>query len=322
MFQHTSVLKEELVQQIAPKASDHVIDATFGGGGHAAAILGQLSQGILLGIDRDAYAISHAEERFQTGIKNGQVLLQQGPFSKIREFANSRLKDQSIDIIYADLGVSSPQLDLADRGFSMMQDAALDMRMDQNSADQTAADLVNQYDELELTRIFREYGEEPKALHYARKICGRRAQKPFTRTKELADFLESVNPYRNAASRRHPATKIFQALRIEVNQELEEIQQFLGEAFDLLALGGRLAVISFHSLEDRIVKHFFKNLASIPGESASLQRLPIKQSDLPNPRAKIHKPFPIVPSEDELLSNPRSRSAKLRVLTKLHNENH
>lgn len=318
MFHHISVLRDELVHCIAATETDVVIDATLGGGGHASAVSSMIPKGLLIGIDRDQSALDHCREKFAREIEDGRIRLQHGRFSGLAAAATTHAPGRPVNIIYADLGVSSPQLDDAGRGFSMQLTADLDMRMDQRTPGRTAREIVNEYSEQELTRIFREFAEEPKAAYYARKIAAQRQQRPFETTTQLAQFIQETNPYREP-SRRHPATRIFQALRIEVNQELEEVTRFLMESFTTLAPGGRLAVITFHSLEDRLVKDFFKAAAAREKSDGAWARLPVREVDLAEPMAAIRKPFPMMPTDRETTENPRARSAKLRVLTKIRN---
>jgi 16S rRNA (cytosine1402-N4)-methyltransferase len=266
----------------------------------------------LIGIDRDQVAIASCGKRFEEVIAKGHFLLVHAPFSQIDQILTSLALQPNV--IYADLGVSSPQLDTPERGFSMRFAGPLDMRMDQSANMPTAKDILAMYSIEDLTRIFFEYGEEPKAKYYARAIDKRRAERAFEDTKEFADFLQSVNPYRSA-SKKHPGTKIFQALRIEVNQELAQIEEFLKASYRHLAVGGRMGVITFHSLEDRLVKNFFQSVGKSKSDPA-MRHLPMRDIDVQKPPATISRPFPCVPTDLECQQNPRARSAKLRVLVK------
>lgn len=291
------------------KNGDIVVDATLGGGGHASAILDEIGKdGKLIGIDLDSRAIK--------GFKNkstGSAILVHDNFANL-ECILSDLGIEKVDAILADLGFSSDQMEDVDRGFSFQKDAELDMRLDQ-AAGLTAKDIVNNYDEKDLERIIRDYGEEKFYKNIAKKICQARRIKEVRTTKELAEIIISAIPGKyqlRGKQKIHPATRTFQAIRIETNKELENLEKFLRISIDALKPGGRLAVISFHSLEDRIVKNMFRENA----------RGCICPPVLPVCRCK-HKPAlkiltkkPIVPSEREISDNPRSRSAKLRIAEK------
>lgn len=317
MFEHISVLKQELKQMLNVQSTDIVVDATLGGGGHAAEFVPPNCSARMVGIDRDQAAIEFCRQRFSEAISQGTFLLVHAPFSQIDQILSSlALKP---NVIYADLGVSSPQLDTPARGFSMRFAGPLDMRMDQSANTPTAKEILALYSVADLARIFLDYGEEPKAKYYARAIDKRRAERAFEDTKEFADFLQSVNPYRSA-SKKHPGTKIFQALRIEVNQELAQIEEFLKASYRNLAVGGRMGVITFHSLEDRLVKNFFQSVGKSKSDPA-MRHLPMRDIEMAKPPAALLKPFPCAPSDLECQQNPRARSAKLRVLVKQHEGN-
>lgn len=309
-FKHTSVLFKETIDSLAVKPDGVYVDGTLGGGGHASGICERLgSKGLLIGIDRDKDALAAAEKRLE-GYKCRKIFVQSN-YSKVK----SVLEDNCIDKINGavlDLGVSSFQLDNSERGFSYMQDAPLDMRM--NADDSFSAyDVVNTYSEKELARIIREYGEERWASRIASFIVKKRAEAPLTSTFELVDAIKAAVP---ASARRegpHPAKRTFQAIRIEVNDELSQLKKAVDEFCDVLAPGGRLAVITFHSLEDRIVKEIFARRVhpcTCPPE------FPVcvcgKIPDIKKVTGK-----PLTASKEELLANPRARSAKLRVAEKL-----
>lgn len=313
---HITVLKHETVQALNLQAGDLAVDCTAGYGGHTAEMLRLVGpEGRVIAFDRDPAAISFLKERFSKELEQGNLELVQAPFSTLAAQLENR---GPIKGICADLGVSSPQLDQGERGFSLQHDGPLDMRMGPD-LQITAADIVNNYERQELIRIFREFGEEPKAHFIADAIIKRRASQTFSSTKDLADVISSAVFYKTR-SRRHPATRCFQALRIAVNQELSEVETLCHDAFDLLTCGGRLAIITFHSLEDRVVKQSFKKFSNPAPKLHKLRDLPYLPQHLQeeqSPFAKIIKPFPILPQADEIEHNPRSRSAKLRVLEKI-----
>ena len=288
------------------------IDCTTGAGGHTALMLGAVGEsGKVFAIDRDETAIKLAAANLDAE-NSANLTLVHGRFSELGDVICQHDLDQKVQGICADIGVSSMHLDRSERGFSFMNDGPLDMRMDQGSG-RTAADIVNEESEEELTRIFREYGEEPKAKFAARRIVEAREGSPITTTAALADLVKGAIHY-PARSRKHPATKVFQALRIAVNEELGELQTMLDDAFAALRPGGRLAIISFHALEDRIVKTKFRELAGRVKEEVP-RGLPIPNREEKAP-GKIVKPFPQKPTDEEIERNPRARSAKLRVVEK------
>jgi len=318
-LQHEPVLLQETVAMLNLKSGDIAIDCTAGGGGHSALILEQLlPNGRLYAIDRDLDAISHLSSRFAKEISLGQVVLEHTNFAAVDSVIESHNLAGKVNGICADLGVSSHHLDVAQRGFSFMKDGPLDMRMDQKSTNRSAADLVNELSERELSDIIFRFGEEPKARFIARAIVEARQANAITTTSALAELVAKAVHYKKP-SRKHPATKTFQALRIAVNDELTEASSLIDKAFQALASGGRLGVITFHSLEDRLVK---KRFASLSGKDRSnyrheLRHLPLTQPEWEaNIAAKLIKPYPTYPSETELKKNPRARSAKLRVLEK------
>jgi 16S rRNA (cytosine1402-N4)-methyltransferase len=290
-FHHVSVLPQEVLDGLAPRPGGRYIDATLGGGGHAAALLeASAPDGRLLGIDTDPAALAAAGARLAPF--GERAALARGNFRDLEALARQAGFGE-VQGILMDLGVSSHQLDTAGRGFSFQADAPLDMRLDPGGP-QTAADLVNDTPESELADILYRYGEEHASRRIARFIAEARRRQPIERTAELAEVV--VRALGGRRGKLHPATRTFQALRIAVNRELESLELALPQAVGLLAAGGRLALISFHSLEDRIVKQFFR-----------------AQSGGDEPALRIITKKPIEAAEAELRANPRSRSAKLRV---------
>jgi 16S rRNA (cytosine1402-N4)-methyltransferase len=283
------------------------LDATFGRGGHAGAILEKLTlNGRLLCLDRDPVAIAEAKARFAA---DSRVAIFLAPFSALAACADAVEPGLKFDGILFDLGVSSPQLDDAARGFSFMHDGPLDMRMSKHEG-VSAADVVNGASETELIRIFREYGEERHAPRIARAIVADRRSRPFERTLQLAEMIARVA--RPQERHKHPATRVFQALRIYVNGELAELDAALDAALERLAPQGRLAVISFHSLEDRMVKQFMRRHSHADPMYAGLPDIPAKA----RPKLKLVGKS-IQPTPHETAANPRARSARLRVAERL-----
>ena len=308
-FKHVSVLLQESVNGLDIKKDGIYVDGTLGGGGHSYEIATKLSnEGRLVGIDRDTEAIEAAKKRLS---EFSNVTYIHSNFSQVKEVLESENID-SIDGAIIDLGVSSYQLDCAERGFSYMEDAPLDMRMDRK-ASFSAYDVVNTYSKEKLTKIFFEYGEEKFSKRVAEIIDEQRKIKPVETTLELVDIIKRAIPERFRQKGSHPAKRVFQAIRIEVNSELEPLKNALCDFFDCLAPGGRLCVITFHSLEDRIVKQTF----------ASFAKGCTCPSDFPicvcgnKPRGKVITNKPILPGKDELDYNKRSKSAKLRICEKL-----
>jgi len=301
---HTPVLLAEVLHYIDASEGKVVVDGTLGGGGHTEAML--KAGASVIGIDQDEQALEFARERLAPF--GAQFSAVQGNFSTMPSLLREA-GHEKVDAILVDIGVSSWQLDEADRGFSFGKEGPLDMRMDRSQG-QTAADLVNGYSENELQTIFWEFGEERSAKTMARRIVEQREKKPFVTTLDLADFISSIIP---RGGKIHPATRIFQALRIAVNDELGVLREFLENAGQLLNPGGRVLVITFHSLEDRIVKQFFKH--------ASLAEIDRKEWPAPRPNPdyqyKLLTRRPVVASEGELKTNKRARSAKLRVAEKI-----
>jgi 16S rRNA (cytosine1402-N4)-methyltransferase len=304
---HTAVLLPQVLAALNIRASGTYLDATFGRGGHAEAILEKLTlNGRMLCLDRDPVAIAEAKARVGS---DPRVRLFHAPFSALAACADAVEPGLELDGILFDLGVSSPQLDQPARGFSFMQDGPLDMRMSQGEGI-TAADVVNGASADELARIFREYGEERFAGRIARAIVADRQKRPFRRTLELAGLIERVAPTRER--HKHPATRVFQALRIHVNHELAELESALEAARARLAPAGRLAVISFHSLEDRMVKRFMRRHAQADPMYLGLPHIP------PHARPTLRLVGKSVePDPSEIAANPRARSARLRVAERL-----
>ncbi|MGI6737436.1 MAG: 16S rRNA (cytosine(1402)-N(4))-methyltransferase RsmH [Anaerovoracaceae bacterium] len=309
-FKHTSVLRRECVEYLRIRTDGIYADGTLGGGGHAAAVCEKLGpQGLLLGIDRDSDALRAASARLAE--VSCQTRLVQDNYANIKAILAAE-GIAALDGALLDLGVSSFQLDNSERGFSYMQDAPLDMRMDRR-ASLTAADVVNGYSEKELAALIKKYGEERWAARIAKFIAAARKDAPITRTGRLVEIIKAAIP---ASARRdgpHPAKRTFQAIRIEVNDELGGLTRALEEFLDVLAPGGRLCVITFHSLEDRIVKNCFRDRADpctcppdfpvcVCGRKADVRRVTKK---------------PVYPDDREVAANPRARSAKLRVAEKL-----
>ena len=282
-FLHVPVLSQELVEGLAIRPGGHYLDATVGGGGHSQLILTAAADVQVTALDRDTNAIAAAKVKLAPYLE--RVQFWHG------NFADYKPRNILFDGIIADLGVSSAQFDIPERGFSFRHTADLDMRMDQSQS-LTAGEIINHWDEAELAKVFYEYGEERLSRRIARKIVEKR---PFKTTTELADAIAYSVPPKYRYGRIHPATRVFQSLRIVVNQEIASLETFLNKAPNWLKVGGRIGIISFHSLEDRIVKHSFKD--------SSLLKVITKK--------------PITAQEKELEENPRSRSAKLRFAERI-----
>jgi 16S rRNA (cytosine1402-N4)-methyltransferase len=308
-FRHITVLLDEAVEALAVRADGCYLDGTFGRGGHSRLILERLGpEGRLLGFDKDPLAIASGNA---LAAEDGRFVVVQRSFADLGEEAAARGLVGKVDGLLLDLGVSSPQLDDAERGFSFLNDGPLDMRMNPD-AGVSAAQFIATASVDEIARVFKEYGEERFAKRMARAVVERREQKPFERTADLAAVLTEANPAWEKG--KNPATRAFQGLRIHVNNELGDLERGLDAALETLAVGGRLVVISFHSLEDRIVKQFMKRQAK--GEADNLPRdLPIIPKAF-EPRLKLLGK-PIYAGEAELKANPRSRSAVMRVAEKL-----
>ena len=299
-MKHKSVLLNEVIEYLNLKQGGKYIDATVGYGGHSSHILKEIGkEGVLFAFDQDDEAISYSTKRLSKIGDNFTIF--KSNFVNMKKYVNEK-----VDGILFDLGVSSPQLDDGDRGFSFHKDAVLDMRMDKNNP-LDARKVVNEYSYNDLVRIFYKFGEEKYSKPIAKAIINSR---PINTTLELAEIIKESVPisYRNKS---HPARKVFQAIRIEVNHELDILESSLSDAFDLLNVGGRLAVITFHSLEDKIVSNVFKKLCS---DDESTKKLPFVPEDL---KAKAKMIVKLTPSEDEINENNRSRSSKLRVIERV-----
>ena len=307
---HQPVLRAELLANLRPQAGDICIDATLGGGGgHTEALLTAVKKnGRVIAIDRDQKALDLAKKKFVDQLTTNQLVLCHNRFSQIATIANELAVAGKVNCICADLGFSSMQVDDGERGFSFRYCSRLDMRMDERDR-LTAYDIVNTASKTELKYIISRYGQEPRTTAIVERIVASRQRQPIVTTSDLSKICCEVIPV--SRNHLHPATRVFQALRIAVNDELSELQKFLTVSFPLLTVGGRLAIISFHSLEDRLVKQYFHRLA---GQTpAVLRRLPITEQS----KARIIRPFPIQPSAEELYNNRRARSARLRVIEKL-----
>lgn len=302
---HVSVLLNECIENLAIKPDGIYVDGTLGLGGHSYEIASRLTGGLLIGIDRDLTAIERAGKRLEPFKE--RVKLVHGNFSDTVSILDS-LGIDAVDGMLFDLGVSSPQLDESERGFSYMQDAPLDMRMDQTGA-VSARELVNTYSEAQLNRIFWDYGEERYARRISAAIIKVREQKPIETTFELVDVIKSALPAAALREKQHPAKRCFQAIRIAVNDELGAVSALIDTAPDKLKVGGRLCVISFHSLEDRIVK---SGIAARENGCTCPREAPICTCGFVKTLKSVYRK-PILPGQDEIEKNPRARSAKLRV---------
>jgi len=307
-FAHLSVLLKETVDGLNIDPNGIYIDGTFGRGGHSRHVLSHLGpEGRLIAIDRDPQAIAAAKQfaddpRFQ---------IVHGGFGQLADYVEELGLVGKINGVLLDLGVSSPQLDDADRGFSFLRDGPLDMRMD-NSQGETAAQWLARAEIEDMAWVFKTYGEEKNSRHIARCIAADRDEKPFLRTKDLADLIARIT--KNKERNKHPATRVFQAIRIYINSELEQIDQALEGALKVLAPEGRLSVISFHSLEDRMVKRFIRRNSQ--GESVP-HGLPITEAEINKSRKLKSMGKAMKPSDEEIEQNPRSRSSVLRVAERL-----
>jgi 16S rRNA (cytosine1402-N4)-methyltransferase len=305
-FKHKPVMMAEVLEALQPKPGGKYADGTLGGAGHAAAVLAASSPtGQLSACDRDGVALEAAAQRLAEFV--GRFELRRGNYAELSEW----IPAGSCDGVLLDLGVSSPQLDVAERGFSFQNDGPLDMRMDTRQP-VTAATLLNTESAEEIARIFWEYGDERESRRFARAIVHDRELRPFTTTRQLAELIERLSP--RGGRKAHPATRVFQALRIAVNDEIGSLERGLDGALKILKPGGRLAVITFHSLEDRLVKLFGRARArdyTFAGTDVPELRAPRA------PEIRLVSRKAIMPSEAELAENPRSRSAQLRVMEKL-----
>ena len=310
-FEHITVLLHEAVDGLNIKPDGIYVDCTLGGAGHSKLILSHLStEGHLYAFDQDEVARENAKKILADELEEGKVTIVPSNFRYLKEELEKR-GVRKVDGILYDLGISSPQVDEASRGFSYHQDAVLDMRMDREQA-LDAHEIVNQWDFNDLVRIFFRYGEEKFSKQIARKIEAQRQIKPIDTTGELVEIIKDAIPAPARRKGGHPAKRVFQALRIAVNDELGALEESLEQAIDLLNIGGRISAISFHSLEDRIVKSIFKEESSLPELPRGLPVIPEEMT----PQLKLINRKPIVPSEEELEDNKRARSSKLRVVEK------
>ena len=307
-FVHKSVLLDETINNLNIKPDGIYVDGTLGGGGHSLEILKRLgNEGRLIGIDQDEDAIKAAGERLKGYVDSGRAVIVRDNYCNMVSILKSMGITQ-VDGIILDLGVSSYQLDNGDRGFSYMHNAPLDMRMDKRS-ERSAADIVNGYSEMELFRVIRDYGEEQFAKNIAKHICIEREKKPIETTDELTEIIKASIPMKLRAVGGHPAKRTFQAIRIELNRELEVLRNSIDGMFDILGENGRLCIITFHSLEDRIVKNMFRTNENPCTCPPSLPACVCGKTS----KGKVITRKPIVPSDEEIEENKRSKSSKLRV---------
>ena len=303
MTEHTTVLLKEAVEALVTDADGFYVDGTFGRGGHSAKLLSKVSEnGIVLAIDKDLQAIESGRERFK---QDSRLRLVHGSFADMSNFVDDQAHMGKVSGVLLDLGVSSPQLDEADRGFSFMRDGPLDMRMD-TSAGLSAAEWIASAEEQEISRVIKEYGEERFARRMASAVVRERSKTPITITVQLASILAAAHPAWERG--KHPATKAFQAIRIFINRELDDLEVLLSRVIDVLQVGGRLVVISFHSLEDRRVKRFIRDQErgiKLP------KNLPVKDVERGVRLKKVGKA--VKPTDLEVGDNIRSRSAVMRV---------
>ena len=308
MEKHISVLLEESISSLNLNESSIIVDCTLGYGGHSSNILARIKKGFLFAFDQDSEAIRHSTDRLNAIGTNFTII--KSNFVNLKEEL-TKLGVTEVDGFLFDLGVSSPQLDDASRGFSFHEDARLDMRMDKENK-LSAYEVVNEYSKEHLAEIFYKYGEDKFARNIAKKIVEYREEKPIETTLELVEIIKTAVPMKFRKDK-HPARQIFQAIRIEVNRELDVIEPAIEQALSLLKVGGRVSVITFHSLEDRLVKNIFKEKCAIDPKVQGMPNIP--QEYLPDFRLVVNKA--IVPSDEELEKNPRARSSKLRVIERI-----
>ncbi len=303
-FNHQAVLLEEALESLNIRPAGVYIDATFGRGGHSRAILQKLNEeGRLIAFDQDLEAVAYAEQAFAD---EPRLTIEHCNFNQVADVVARYGLTKKIDGVLMDLGVSSPQLDDAERGFSFLRSGPLDMRMDTTQGE-SAAQWLSKVKYGDLVYVLRKYGEEKFAKRIAAAIVDRREESEITETGDLAEIISTAIPVKE--KHKHPATRSFQAIRIYINKELQAIEEGLEAVVSTLAIGGRLSVISFHSLEDRIVKRFMRDISSRPKLPAGL---PVMEVDIEVPFQLVAKP--VIAGEKELAANPRSRSARLRVL--------
>lgn len=308
MTKHVSVLLQESISSLNLLENSVVVDATLGYGGHSSNILERISKGYLFAFDQDSEAIRYSTDRLNSIGTNFTII--KSNFVNMKEELEKRGINK-VDAVLFDLGVSSPQLDDKSRGFSFHNDARLDMRMDRDQK-LSAYEVVNEYSEQDLARIFYKYGEDKFSKSVARRIVEYRKEKPIETTLELVEVIKSGVPMKYRINK-HPARQIFQAIRIEVNHELDVIEPALSQALELLRVGGRVAVITFHSLEDRLVKNYFKEMTKIDDKVKGMPNIPDEY--LPDFKLVVNKA--IIPSDSEIENNPRARSSKLRVIERI-----
>ena len=308
MTKHVSVLLQESISSLNLLENSVVVDATLGYGGHSSNILERISKGYLFAFDQDSEAIRYSTDRLSSIGTNFTII--KSNFVNMKEELGKRGINK-VDAVLFDLGVSSPQLDDESRGFSFHNDARLDMRMDRDQK-LSAYEVVNEYSEQDLARIFYKYGEDKFSKSVARRIVEYRKEKPIETTLELVEVIKSGVPMKYRINK-HPARQIFQAIRIEVNHELDVIEPALSQALELLNVGGRVAVITFHSLEDRLVKNYFKEMTKIDDKVKGMPNIPDEY--LPDFKLVVNKA--IIPSDSEIENNPRARSSKLRVIERI-----
>ncbi len=308
MFEHYSVLNEETTSGVLNDLTGVYVDGTLGGAGHTLTLLNKLDGGMVISFDQDITAINNSEKL----LKNYNSKLIHSNFKNLKDELN-KIGINEIDGLILDLGFSSPQIDNPERGFSYMQDGPLDMRMDLSS-DFKAYDIVNTYEKKDLLHILNKYGEEKYSNFIVNKIIEKRQENKIKTTFELVDVIEEAIPQKfKSKIKGHVAKKTFQALRIEVNDELKVLDKVIDDAFDMLKSGGRMAIISFHSLEDKIVKHKFRKFSEVNDE---LKGLPVIPEEF-KAKGKVVTNKPILPTKKEIEENSRSKSAKLRVMEKL-----
>ena len=308
MEKHISVLLNESISSLNIKVNSVIVDATLGYGGHSSNILDRIKEGYLFAFDQDSEAIRHSTDRLSKIGTNFTII--KSNFVNMKEELQ-KLNVSKVDGILFDLGVSSPQLDDSERGFSYHNDAKLDMRMDKEQS-LSAYEVVNNYSKEQLARIFKQYGESKFANNIAKRIVEYRQEKTIETTLELVEVIKTAVPMKFRIDK-HPARQIFQAIRIEVNHELDVLEPAILQALDLLNVGGRCAIITFHSLEDRIVKQIFNEKTKIDDKVKGMPNIP--EEYLPDFKLVYNKV--IVPSDEELKNNPRARSSKLRVIEKI-----
>ena len=308
MEKHISVLLNESISSLNLKVNSVIVDATLGYGGHSSNILDRIKEGYLFAFDQDSEAIRHSTDRLSKIGTNFTII--KSNFVNMKEELQ-KLNVSKVDGILFDLGVSSPQLDDSERGFSYHNDAKLDMRMDKEQS-LSAYEVVNNYSKEQLARIFKQYGESKFANNIAKRIVEYRQEKTIETTLELVEVIKTAVPMKFRIDK-HPARQIFQAIRIEVNHELDVLEPAILQALDLLNVGGRCAIITFHSLEDKIVKQIFNEKTKIDDKVKGMPNIP--EEYLPDFKLVYNKV--IVPSDEELKNNPRARSSKLRVIEKI-----